>query len=204
MGREYGLSSPEYRQEAAVVRHAIEEAARHSDLATLTVMVLPSEQHCDGSATWGVAPAQPKHHSKRQVAAAPSAGEQLLLAPAASLPYRYASLVGCQRATGNCSLHGHCRVVYSEAGSNGRTTDFYGCVCDIPKLERYKDGKVRKTTRFGGAACQKVDVSVPFWILFSTTVFLILTVYMVVYMMFGIGTEELPSVLGAGVSGPRK
>jgi hypothetical protein len=130
-----------------------------------------------------------------------SPNERVAVAP--SLPSRYASLVDCQRATANCTGHGHCRVVYSETGSSDRRYDFYGCVCDIPELERSKDGSVRKTTRFGGAACQKVDVSVPFWILLSTTVFLILVVYMGVGMLFYMGNEELPSVLGAGVSGPR-
>jgi len=181
------------------VRHAIDEAAKHSDFASLTVVVLPPEQHCDGSGTWGVSPRpRTKRREKRQ--APLSAGEPF--APAASLPYRYATLAGCQRATGNCTGHGHCRVVYSEAGSNDRRNDYYGCVCDIPDVDRNKDGSVRKTTRFGGAACQKVDVSVPFWILLSTTVFLILVVTMGVGMLYSMGGEELPSVIGAGVTGP--
>jgi hypothetical protein len=182
------------------VRHAIEEAAKHSDFASLTVVVLPPEQHCDGSATWGVSPrpASKKRREKRQ--AVPAVGEAL--APAASLPYRYTSLSGCERATANCTGHGHCRLVYSEAGSNGRRNEYWGCMCDIPYLEHNKDGSVRKTTRFGGAACQKVDVSVPFWILFSTTVFLILIVTMAIGMLYSMGGEELPSVIGAGVTGP--
>jgi hypothetical protein len=181
------------------VRHAIEEAAKHSDFASLTVVLLPAERHCDGSATWGVVPRAQVKHQKRQDAMTPN--QQVTLA--SSLPFRYSSLASCQRTTGNCTGHGHCKVVYSETRENDRRDDYYGCVCDIPQIERYKDGSVRTTTRFGGAACQKIDVSVPFWILLSATVFLLLVVSMGIGMLYSIGDEELPSVIGAGVTGPR-
>ena len=43
----------------------------------------------------------------------------------------------------------------------------------------------------------------PFWLLAGVTIFLISVVSMGVGLLYSIGTEELPSVIGAGVSGPR-
>jgi hypothetical protein len=187
------------------VRHAIAEAVRHSDLASLTVIVLPAEHLCakkaDPAASWGVAPRASSWPQKRQAPAA--AADQPRLAAAQSPPRRYESLGDCQRTTANCTGHGTCRLVYSDTTAGDRRFDFYGCVCDRPEIERYKDGGVRRTTRFGGTACQKVDVSVPFWILLSASIFLILLVYMAIAMLFSVGGEELPSVIGAGVTGPR-
>jgi hypothetical protein len=175
--------------------------------------MLPPEHLCakrlDHSATWGVLRQLPKNRVLKEKREAPINLPKERLTPeyniaqSRSIPYRYASLSDCQGATNNCTRHGHCKVMYSEV-VNGRQYDYFGCVCDISVVdERNKDGSVRKTTRFGGAACQKVDISVPFWLLTSVTIFMILVVYLGIGMLLSMGNEELPSVIGAGVTGPR-
>lgn len=69
-------------------------------------------------------------------------------------------------------------------------------------MQTRKDGKI-KTTNWGGPACQKKDVSVPFWLLTGFTIAMVATVSWAIGLVFSIGQEDLPSVIGAGVAGPR-
>lgn len=59
-----------------------------------------------------------------------------------------------------------------------------------------------KTTYWAGSACQKRDVSVEFWLLALFTVAMVGVVGFAVGSIWGMGEEQLPSVIGAGVSGP--
>lgn len=56
-----------------------------------------------------------------------------------------------------------------------------------------------KTTSWAGAACQKKDVSVPFNIFLVFGIVMTFLLVAAVNLMSGIGAEELPSVLSAGV-----
>jgi hypothetical protein len=91
--------------------------------------------------------------------------------------------------------------LYNETVAN-QNHEYFGCACTKPEVRTNRDGS-KKTTWFGGAACQKKDVAAPFWLLASVTVLLVSIVSMGVGMLFSMGSEELPSVIGAGVSGPR-
>jgi hypothetical protein len=82
------------------------------------------------------------------------------------------------------------------------TNELFSCVCNKPTIRKNVDGS-EKTTYYAGSACQKVDVSQPFWLLAGTTVFLLTAVSLGVGMLYSMGSEELPSVIGAGVTGPR-
>ena len=57
--------------------------------------------------------------------------------------------------------------------------------------------------QWGGPACQKKDVSTPFWLLAGITIFLVSVVSWGIGLLVSIGQEELPGVIGAGVAGPR-
>lgn len=57
-----------------------------------------------------------------------------------------------------------------------------------------------KTTQWAGPACQKKDISTPFWLLGGTTVALVFAVGWGMSLLYAMGSEELPSVIGAGVS----
>lgn len=65
------------------------------------------------------------------------------------------------------------------------------------------DGKNVKTVQWGGSACERKDVSMPFFLFAGFGVFMTALVVGAVGMLYGMGSEELPSVIGAGVTGPR-
>ena len=60
-----------------------------------------------------------------------------------------------------------------------------------------------QTTRWGGPACQKKDISSNFFLLAGISIALVGMATWGVGLMYSIGEEELPSVIGAGVAGPR-
>lgn len=104
----------------------------------------------------------------------------------------YSSLESCADATNNCSGHGECFRKYGTAkGASGAECFACGCVASFEK---------NKTTYWGGAACQKEDVSSQFWILAGFSVLLMGLVGWAIGMMFSIGNEKLPGVIGAGVA----
>jgi hypothetical protein len=113
-----------------------------------------------------------------------------------NIPSRYRSVDACMKTTGNCTGHGECKNL----GAGGDTT--FGCVCNKPEVRKNSDGS-KKTTYYGGSACQKKDLTTPLWLLAGTTIFLISVVSAGIALLYSIGTEELPSVIGAGVSAPR-
>ncbi|KAF2096670.1 hypothetical protein NA57DRAFT_58570 [Rhizodiscina lignyota] len=113
----------------------------------------------------------------------------------------YASAADCAKGTGNCTGHGEC-VLKSKTKTEGGSDECYVCSCNKPVVIKNEDGTT-KTTHFGGSACQKVDISAPFWILTLTAGSLLALVGFGVSMLYAMGSAELPSVIGAGVSGPR-
>lgn len=116
------------------------------------------------------------------------------------LPICYPSLKNCQASTNNCSGHGTPYKRYSDPTSRAAQA-CYACRCTAT-VQTHEDGTT-KTTKWGGPACQKKDVSVPFWLLAGFTIGLVATVSWAIGLLFSIGQEELPSVIGAGVAGPR-
>jgi hypothetical protein len=115
------------------------------------------------------------------------------------LPACFASTKRCQKLTNNCTGHGECALSHpGEEGENGRKA-CYSCQCK-PTVVGAKDSK--KTTYWGGPACQKKDVTVPFWLFVGSTVILVFLLGTGIGMLYSVGDEELPSVIGAGVSGP--
>ncbi|KAM3419720.1 putative endoplasmic reticulum membrane protein [Cercospora zeina] len=117
------------------------------------------------------------------------------------LPACFTSESACESATRNCTGHGKCGLKYHDAdslGPGGQTgLDCWSCQCTKPKSEAGK-----KTTVWGGPACQKKDVSVEFWLIALFTVAIIGLVSFAVGTIWEMGSQELPSVIGAGVSGP--
>uniref|UniRef100_A0A060T4H1 ARAD1C45056p n=1 Tax=Blastobotrys adeninivorans TaxID=409370 RepID=A0A060T4H1_BLAAD len=92
----------------------------------------------------------------------------------------YDSEEECKSSTDQCSGHGECVNV------NGK----YGCACKASY-----DESTKKTTRWGGSACNKRDVSFEFQLFFWTTIGIVLTVAYGVKLMFSIGSDPLPGVL---------
>ena len=125
------------------------------------------------------------------------------------LPTCFTSLSACQSRTQNCSSHGECKLLHKGrgSGSNQETIDCYGCACS-PTIKHVGEDKgmeiKKKVTYWGGPACQKKDISVQFWLFVGSGVILAFLVSSGIGMLYSMGAEELPSVIGAGVSGPSR
>ncbi|KAJ5752356.1 hypothetical protein N7520_009273 [Penicillium odoratum] len=115
-------------------------------------------------------------------------------------PVCHASNSSCAEATNNCSGHGYCYLKY-ESGGETTAGNCYACRCQ-ETVVRKKDGTTQKI-QWGGPACQKKDISSPFFLIAGVSVFAIMMVSSVVGMLFSMGQQELPSVIGAGVGGSK-
>lgn len=117
--------------------------------------------------------------------------------PHGVLPVCHPSLESANAATNNCSGHG---TVYKKSGKEGE----YECfACKCTKTVLTADNGGVKTIYWGGPACQKKDISVPFFLLAGISIALLGAVTWGIGLMSSIGQEPLPSVIGAGVTGPR-
>ncbi|KAI9811336.1 MAG: hypothetical protein M1827_005496 [Pycnora praestabilis] len=117
------------------------------------------------------------------------------------IPVCHASLNSCMAATSNCTGRGECYKKYgADKGASG-SSECYSCRCS-KTIRTNPDGSI-KTTEWGGAACQKKDVSMPFFLLAGFTITMVAVLSWGIGMLYSMGSEDLPSVIGAGVSGPR-
>jgi len=112
-------------------------------------------------------------------------------------PVCHASNSSCAEATNNCSNHGSCYLKYSSGKKDDSASDCYACRCKSTTVKN-SDGTTKKI-QWGGVACQKEDISSPFFLIAGVTVFVIILVGSAIGMLFSMGSEELPSVIGAGV-----
>jgi len=119
-------------------------------------------------------------------------------APTGIIPLCHASEDACNVATNNCSGHGQCYLKYGTTGDEGRACFTCGCVPTVIDSEAGKN-----TIYWGGPACSKQDISAPFWLLGGFSVVLMGVVGWAISMLFAVGQEKLPGVIGAGVSGPK-
>ena len=123
--------------------------------------------------------------------------------PRGPFPVCYSSAERCNDVTAKCSGHGECYEKYTERSSeeDSSTTSCWACMCGT-STRTNSDG-TKKTTVWAGTACQKKDVASSFWLLAGFTIAALATVSWGIGLMFSIGQEDLPSVIGAGVAGPR-
>ncbi len=114
-------------------------------------------------------------------------------------PSCYASLDDCIKTTRNCSGHGACYKKYGNADSGL----CFACGCTATNetfLYNQNNSRGYMLARWGGSACQKKDVSEPFWLISAFTIVMVGLVSWGIGMLFSIGEEKLPGVIGAGVS----
>lgn len=109
------------------------------------------------------------------------------------IPQYFTSLDACNNMTNSCSGHGYCKKVH-------RTN--YMCSCNSTIVRTNKDGST-KSVKWGGNACQKKDVSAEFILFAGFGLFFTAVVVGGIGMLYSMGSQELPSVIGAGVVGPR-
>ncbi|KAK3382070.1 hypothetical protein B0T24DRAFT_516670 [Lasiosphaeria ovina] len=110
-----------------------------------------------------------------------------------SAPQCFTTFNSCMAGTGNCTSHGQCVNKYGENSTNA----CFSCSC-VPSIE---GGEIfHQTIYWGGSMCQKKDISVQFWLLTGFTVTIIGVVTAAIGLLFSVGEEQLPGVIGAGVS----
>lgn len=115
-------------------------------------------------------------------------------------PVCHASNSSCAEATKNCSGHGSCYLKFG-TGVEGGTGNCYACQCQ-QSVVRNSDGTT-KTVQWGGSACQKKDISSPFFLVAGVSLLAVTLVGSAIGMLFSMGAQELPSVISAGVGGPK-
>ena len=118
------------------------------------------------------------------------------------IPQCFASANSCTTQTNSCSGHGECVNKYGSDSGNSTApstsaASCFACVCKATVVERAKG---QKRTYWGGNMCQKEDVSVPFWLITGFTVTIVGAVTFAIGLLFSVGEEQLPGVIGAGVS----
>ncbi|KAK8099891.1 arsenate reductase [Apiospora kogelbergensis] len=111
------------------------------------------------------------------------------------LPACFTSQNACNTATNNCTGHGMCENKWK--AETGKAC--FACRC-LETTEKDADGKSRGLFRWGGSACHKQDISTPFWLLAGLTLVLVSIVGFCINLLFQVGEEPLPGVIGAGVS----
>lgn len=112
-----------------------------------------------------------------------------------TIPSCFGSQDACVKATGNCSGHGECLNKYAKADGQSAGKECFSCMCLGTKNET--TGSV---THWGGRTCSKIDVSVPFWLFVGFGIAMVGTLTFAIGLLFSVGEEKLPGVIGAGVS----
>ncbi|KAG4223043.1 hypothetical protein PC116_g28484 [Phytophthora cactorum] len=113
-----------------------------------------------------------------------------------AFPACFTSHNACISATDSCSGRGEC--VNKWAKAEGAKKACFSCRCG-PTNETDSEGRV-SIYHWGGAACQKRDVSTPFWLFAGVSIALVSTIAFAIGLLFSVGEEKLPGVIGAGVS----
>ncbi|EXJ78036.1 hypothetical protein A1O3_09196 [Capronia epimyces CBS 606.96] len=110
-----------------------------------------------------------------------------------ALPACFTSQSACENTTNLCSGHGSCYQAHANC---------FKCRCGTTLVRVNEDG-TKKTVQWGGAACQKKDISTPFILFAGFGVVMTALIAGAIGMLFNMGSQELPSVIGAGVAGPK-
>jgi hypothetical protein len=112
------------------------------------------------------------------------------------IPRCHATLDSCNTATANCSGHGDCKKKYGQDNQGA----CYACLCkaSVNMIDGYK-----QSIYWGGSSCQKEDISAQFWLLAGFSVAAVGLISWGIGLLFSIGEEKLPGVIGAGVSGAK-
>ncbi|KAJ5202414.1 hypothetical protein N7449_004493 [Penicillium cf. viridicatum] len=162
----------------------------------ITTVALPTGVKSEGLSRRGAKPSSAQ--VTQQNAVRRSAQNSALRSTLA--PVCHASNSSCAESTNNCSGHGSCYLKYG-SGVEGTTGNCYACQCKQSVVQN-SDGTT-KTVQWGGSACQKKDISSPFFLVAGVSLLAIVLVGSAIGMLFSMGSQELPSVISAGVGGPK-
>ncbi|RDA90749.1 hypothetical protein CP533_2970 [Ophiocordyceps camponoti-saundersi (nom. inval.)] len=169
----------------------LSKLAKIGELET-TIVVLPRTTGSQAQ------PQELRRRQAEQVSLDESAsGNAFLYASSARIPACFNSAEACSSATKNCSGHGACEKKFADSKGVRANEDCFACRC---LSTRSDSGSL---THWAGLTCAKQDVSVAFWLFAGFTIALVFILWLAVSMLFGVGQERLPGVIGAGVSRAR-
>jgi hypothetical protein len=118
------------------------------------------------------------------------------------VPMCHRSEAVCKSSTNSCSGRGSC---YLKSSSGKNSTEYQAQECWSCKCKSTAGtGSGNRTQYWGGAACQKEDVSMAFWLIAGTTIFVVAAIGFAIDMLIKVGGEPLPAILTAGVGGVRQ
>ncbi|KAL0956888.1 hypothetical protein HGRIS_002996 [Hohenbuehelia grisea] len=173
---EFGVESHEYGTAARAVRALISEAVAETNRVNSAFIVYapPSyvKRELDPRQTQSPLP----HHPIPQQ-------------PIGSVSTCFTSVEACTNGTSSCSGRGNC----AKASKPGRTC--FVCSCEVTKSG---EGAQTKTQVWAGERCERKDVSSPFVLLAGTVVGIILLIAGSIGLLYGVGSQELPSTLMGG------
>lgn len=185
----YGSNSDEAKTVAALYSDLL---AHLPTSISSTVLLLPQMREAHAKRAVTETPLSMHHQPKPSSASKPATDSPTTqLFPARRIANCHKNKESCESTTAECSGRGSCYKA-AKAGPNACWT----CKCK-PTMMKTANGV--KTTGWAGAACQKKDVSVPFNIFLVFGIVITFLLVAAVNLMSGIGAEELPSVLSAGV-----
>ncbi|KAI9647992.1 hypothetical protein NHQ30_002620 [Ciborinia camelliae] len=180
------------------INTTFERLTKFASKEEMNVLVILMPESHRGSGSYGsyAIPSQKKLSSRKKVEEpmTGSVDNQVQKSPSSNssynnntiirttLPVCHASLDKCISSTHNCSSMGACYKKYTS-----QSGDCFACRCGADS------GR-------GGSACQKRDISGPFWLIFISSLVLVGLVSWGIGMLYSIGDEKLPGVIGAGVS----
>lgn len=110
-----------------------------------------------------------------------------------TIPQYFQSKDSCDNTTNSCMGHGSCVKAHS---------NLFHCKCNSTVVRKNEDGTT-KSVQWGGNACQKKDVSTEFILFALFGIFFTTVVVGSIGLLYTMGAQDLPSVIGAGVVGPR-
>jgi hypothetical protein len=191
-------------KEIAQKIYQIKELAKSGEMET-TILLLPIVEDSVESQQWSDIDHElrrrqaelPITHVEEEVDAvetSPATSHPTFVTSTGAIPACFESLEKCEAETRNCSSHGECRNKWAKADGKDGEKVCYSCHCLATKSE---SGSV---THWGGQTCAKKDISVEFWLFAGFTVALVGVMAVAIGMLFSVGEEKLPGVIGAGVS----
>ncbi|KAL6876777.1 hypothetical protein J3F83DRAFT_759214 [Trichoderma novae-zelandiae] len=120
-----------------------------------------------------------------------SSANKNTLVSAKPIPACFDSVDSCISTTGNCSHQGQCLDRFKSDDVGGPVC--FTCHCLSTRTT--DDGPL---THWAGPTCAKKDISVPFWLFAGFTLLMLGTLSLAVTMLYNVGDEKLPGVIGAG------
>ncbi|KAH8905797.1 hypothetical protein BR93DRAFT_978948 [Coniochaeta sp. PMI_546] len=119
----------------------------------------------------------------------------------ARIPACFQSLNSCETRTNKCSGgHGICIDRYQNDTKAKQPCFACHCMRTVVLDGTEPSAVGEKTIKWAGNTCQKEDVSIPFWLLAGFTIGIVGVVTFAIGLLYSVGEEKLPGVIGAGVS----